>query len=286
MLARTIRALVIAATAALVVAPTASALPANLTSANQANRLLSASWMLPAGASAWEFQASVDTTFEFESLRLFEELVETDVSFTATQPLPGGTYYVRIVTTPTLNECNTGSPSCTLRVLQLHPGHDPQPGRDAADGDAGRWRGGGHMDTVFRGGGLGRGDLHQHQANDFGFLDAVRYEPLDADQTGFTAGAALSPGTYYVHVITTPTPDLCNNGDTACVFEFSNIGAVTVPGPSSPPPPPPPPPPPAPARRQGAVARRRDGVVHAGRRQARASRSMPGRRSAPSCPAR
>ena len=52
----------IAATAALVVAPTASAAPADLTAVAQADRLVSATWTLPAGATAWVLEVSIDAT--------------------------------------------------------------------------------------------------------------------------------------------------------------------------------------------------------------------------------
>jgi Ca2+-binding RTX toxin-like protein len=78
------------------------------------------------------------------------------------------------------------------------------------------------------------------------FVDLAAFpDPfLQRGDTSGTATPSLPPGTYYVHVIGTPTWDICeaNIDDLACVFQFSNVLTVTVP---APPPPPPPPPPPA-----------------------------------------
>ena len=80
------------------------------------------------------------------------------------------------------------------------------------------------------------------------FLDIVAFpDPfLQRGATSGTAVPALPPGTYYVHVISTPTWDVCeaNVDDPVCVFQFSNILSVTVPAPPPPPPAQPAPPPP------------------------------------------
>ena len=144
MIRRAVRAtaLAVVATVALVVAPIASATPADLTSVTESNRLVSASWTLPADASAWTLEISVDTTFGPDSVREYAPLGATETSFTSSQPLAGGTYHVRVVSTATPDACVIADPSCVYEFSNVRTVTIAEPGRDAPSADtasAGCW---------------------------------------------------------------------------------------------------------------------------------------------------
>jgi hypothetical protein len=223
----------IVAVGALLVAPTASAAPAVLTAVTQDNRVLSASWTLPAGATAWVLEASTDQDFGSYSPGLFADLGATDTTFTAIQSLPGGTYYVRITTTTTPDECVVADPSCTfensnvLSVTVPSQAATLQPVTQAGGVVSATWTLAGGVVPLFA-------EISTSAARDGrGFLDAVLTFQLVTTQASFIAGGPLAPGLYYVHIATTPTPDLCVNDDPACVRELSNIREISIPQPTS-----------------------------------------------------
>ena len=235
MTSRAVRAAVtgIVAASALLVAPTASAAPAVLTAVTQDNRVLSASWTLPAGATAWVLEASTGQDFDSYSPGLFANLGATDTTFTAIQSLPGGTYYVRITTTTTPDECVVADPSCVFEVSSVLSVTVPsqaatlQPVTQASGVVSATWTLAAGVVPLFA-------EISTSAARDeLGFLDTVLTSQLVTTQASFIADRPLAPGLYYVHIATTPTPDLCVNDDPACVREFSNIREITIPQPTS-----------------------------------------------------
>ncbi len=221
----------IAATAALVVAPVASATPVDLTSVTQSNRLVSASWTLPADASAWTLEISSDTTFDPDSVREYAPLGATETSFTSSQPLAGGTYYVRVISTATPDACVVGDPSCVYEFSNIATVTiDSQAATLQAVIQLGgvlaaSW-------TLAPGGDAWIAEIATSPDRDaFGFLNLASASPVQLipTQTMFAAPLGLAPGTYYVHIVSTPTYDLCLAESAGCVFEFSNVVAVTIP---------------------------------------------------------
>jgi hypothetical protein len=224
-------ALAIVASAALVAAPSAGAAPVDLTSVTESNRLVSASWTLPAGASAWTLEISVDTAFDFDSVREYAQLGATETSFTSSQPLAGGTYYVRVVSTATPDACVIGDPSCVyefsnIRIVTIASQAATLQGVAYIGGllEAG-WMLPAGAESWFA-------EISARPDRDqFGFRSPIAASPIDVGraQTSFAAAVVLAPGTYYVHIVSTPTHDLCAVDDPACVFEYSNIVPVPVP---------------------------------------------------------
>ena len=202
---------------------------------------MSASWTLPAGASAWTLEISSDTTFDPDSVREYAPLGATETSFTSSQPLAGGTYYVRVVSTATPDACVIGDPSCVYEYSNI--------GTVTIDSQAATLQGviqvGGVLYaswTLARGGDAWVAEIASSPNRDvFGFLDLIPASPvaLISTQTMFAAPLGLAAGTYYVHIVSTPTYDLCLAQAPGCVFEFSNIVAVTIPATARPVPSPP-----------------------------------------------
>ena len=235
MTCRAVRAAVIGivAVGALLVAPTASAAPAVLTAVTQDIRVLSASWTLPDGATAWVLEASTDQDFGSYSPGLFADLGATDTTFIALQSLPGGTYHVRITTTTTPDECVVADPSCVFEVSNVLSVTVPSqaatlhPVTQAGGVVSATWTLAAGVVPLFA-------EISTSAARDgIGFLDTVITSQLGATQASFTAEGPLAPGLYYVHIASTPTPDPCANDDPACVREFSNIREITIPQPTS-----------------------------------------------------
>lgn len=236
--------LAIAATTALVVVPTANAAPADLTSATQVDRLISASWSLPAGASAWTLEISIDTTFDSDSVREYAPLGATETSFTSSQPLAGGAYYVRVISTATPDACVVGGPSCVYEFSNIGTVTIPsqaatlQAAIQLSGVLAASW-------TLAPGGDAWVAEISTSPSRDvLGFLDPIAASPVQLipTQTTFAAPLGLAPGTYYVHIVSTPTYDPCLAESAGCVFEFSNIVALTIPATGRPQPSPLPPP--------------------------------------------
>ncbi len=235
MTSRAVRAAVIGivAVGALLVSPTASAAPAVLTAVTEDNRVLSASWTLPAGATAWVLEASTDQDFGSYSPGLFADLGATDNTFTAIQSLPGGTYNVRITTTTTPDECVVADPSCVFEVSNVLSVTVPSqaatlhPVTQAGGVVSAAWTLAAGVVPLFA-------EISTSAVRDeFGFFDTVLTSQLVTTQESFIAEGLLAPGLYYVHIATTPTPDICVNDDPACVREFSNIREITIPQPTS-----------------------------------------------------
>jgi hypothetical protein len=210
-------------------APTASG-AANLTSVTSANHRVTANWTLPATDSAVMIEVSLFPTFPDELGTGTGELVGPDATTgTTSDPLPGGHYYVRVVTFP----C-AANPPCDPVYSNL--------GEVTIPSDAAK------LLSVTQSGGVVSAAWSLTPAASafalevstypdrgvFGFLEPpVIEDALGFTETSYTAPAPLPPGLYYVHVITTPTLDSCLNVINGCAFEFSNLVAVRVPGATS-----------------------------------------------------
>ena len=225
-----IAALAVVAMGALGAAPNAIAAPVDLTSVTEADRLVTATWMLPAGASAWSLQISADPTFGAGSIREVAPLGATENTFTSEQPLAGGTYHMRVISTTTVDECVIGGPACVFEYSNVRT---VTIGSQAAT----------LQGAVYLGGLLGAGWVLPAGAesweaevstdpsrNQFGFLNPIAASPapLTRGATTFATPITLQPGTYFVHIVTTPTYDLCLADQFGCVFEYSNVLPVTV----------------------------------------------------------
>ena len=252
MIRRAVRAgaLAVVAIAALVAVPGASAgQQAILSPLSAPSAVLTANWSLPAGVSAWELQLSDTPEFTFN---VPASLLPTDTTFTAPGPLPPGTYYVRIVTTTTLTECETDvtSTTCFLDYSNIESITIAAPPGNPATLTQLSQSGGVLSSAWTLPAGVESWELEvgtSPSLDSIGYFnDSVAYTELNRDQTSETLGP-LPPGTYYVHIISTPSFDDCliDVNDPLCFLDFSNIRSVTVPAPSTPQPPQPPPPAPA-----------------------------------------
>ena len=238
----------IVATLALVAVPSAGAAPANLTSLTQASGIITADWTLPDAATS-SLAIELSETDDF----LFAERYRVGpaaLTFTSSSPRAPGTWYARIVTTETFEQCDPDpplpgcdtAPSNFLSVNVPLPPSNP-PVNVSATQDGGRisvtW-------TLLPGSAASEIEVGSStQLDDLNyFIDYVDYDNLAVDQTSYTFVTPQPPGTYYVHVSSVPA---------ACPFcstDWSTIAEVTIPVPSlpaqpAPPPPPPSPPPPA-----------------------------------------
>ena len=218
--------ILVAAVTLLALAPAADARPGNL-QVTQANRLVSASWTLPTGDSALSFQLSFQKDFPDDFGTFETQLSTRQTSTTLEELLPGGLYFVRIMSTPTPDLCAIGDPGCVTEFSDL--GSVVVPSQAA------------NLHTVTQVGGVVSAawslptgvstwsvDISTSaNRNLFGFPQSVYSFDADLNITSFSF-PAVPPGYYYVEVQTTPTTSECLNGRFApgCVVELSNIVPV------------------------------------------------------------
>ncbi len=236
-----VAALSTVATLALVAVPTASAAPATLKPVTEANGVILADWSpLPAGASSWELQISSTADFAFPYA--LPVTPPTDASLSV--PLSQGTYYVRVITTPTLGLCETSDPGCQLEISNVMTVTVPPPAAHPPvikelRGD------GGHITVKWTvPDGYESFELEigaSSTTDDLGYLvEPVDYYIPAPGDTSYTS-IDLAPGTYWVHVSSILA------GCFDCFAYWTDPTPVTISAPvttsTSPPPPSLPPPP-------------------------------------------
>jgi hypothetical protein len=123
-------ALTVVATLAL--APSAGATPATLDTLTQTNGVLSASWTLANdGSQSWDLEVATSPARYvdgfFIDYLVSGSVAPGDTSFTAPAGLPPGTYYVYIITTPTLTLCEADDPACVLEFSNVLSVNIPAP---------------------------------------------------------------------------------------------------------------------------------------------------------------
>jgi hypothetical protein len=127
-------ALAVTAMVMVCLVPSASATPATLDSLTQTGGVLSASWTLAGdGSQTWDLE--VATSPNRDGFGYFVDFLVSgapapgDTAFTAPSPLPAGTYYMYVITTPTLGTCelNVDDPACILEFSNVRSVTVPAP---------------------------------------------------------------------------------------------------------------------------------------------------------------
>ena len=244
-------ALLVVAIALLVAPQTASAGQSPLLfRLSQANGVFGAEWNLQPGTSAWKLEVSSDTTEDQNGYWLNGFTVDLEPAQTsATVDVPAGLNYARVITTSTLDVCN---------VDQTDPLCIPEFSNVESITMVSRVVTLARLTGVSQAGGVisanwdlpASTDAFEVQVSTSAlvrpsgfFKDEILFSVVPRRATSFTFDPldALPLGVYYVHILTTPTYDICalNADDQACIFDYSNTLPITVVPPGSTPPPPP-----------------------------------------------
>jgi hypothetical protein len=200
----------------LVMAPAASG-AATITSLIATNHIVTVNWTLPADEEVYRVDLASSPGFpEDGGQSEFPGVTSESVTFEF--PVPGGTWYARVVTCPAPAEA--GCPQIDSNIVDV-----PVPSGAATVQSAGVSGG------VFTAAWALPANVAPlwievsplPDTGPFGFLVTAFDGELLPGETNYVAPTSLPPGAYYVHVQTLIRPDLCTNVVGSCVTEWSNV---------------------------------------------------------------
>lgn len=204
----------------LVTVPTASG-AATIASVTADNHLVTANWSLPGGEEVFRVDLASNSGFpEDDGQSELPDPAAESVTFRF--PVAGGTYYARVLT------CTTAGPGCPTIESNIVAVSVPS---DAATLQSVSLTGGVFSASWTLPDGvdpLGIEIASFPERSIRGFTAVVFDDLLLPGETSYATPLSLSPGVYYVHIETTPTPETCYTVVNSCAFEYSNIGAFRV----------------------------------------------------------